>query len=150
MRRAQVRFGNADADVTHGGCNSLREHREALLDRVRAPVGHHFHADGRHLQRDEKIALAHVEAARALDEALKQLDAGFPADFAPLVADRRGDVYTLQSKKDQARAEYTKAWQGLGERDDYRRMVEVKLTALGVDPKSLAPAAKPAAGSAKS
>ena len=88
--------------------------------------------------------------AKSYDEALKQLDAGFPAEFAPLVADRRGDVYTLQGKKDQARAEYTKAWQGLGERDAYRRMVEVKLTALGVDPKSLAPAAKPAAGSAKS
>lgn len=87
--------------------------------------------------------------SKSYDEALKQLDAGFPADFAPLVADRRGDVYNLQGKKDQARAEYTKAWHGLGERDDYRRMVEVKLTALGVDVKSLAPAAK-ATGSAKS
>lgn len=87
--------------------------------------------------------------SKSYDQALKQLDAGFPADFAPLVADRRGDIYNLQGKKDQARAEYTKAWQGLGERDDYRRMVEVKLTALGVDTKSLAPAPK-AAGSAKS
>ncbi|WP_427912044.1 YfgM family protein [Ramlibacter sp. MMS24-I3-19] len=87
--------------------------------------------------------------SKSYDNALKQLDAGFPSEFAPLVADRRGDVYNLQGKKDQARAEYTKAWQGLGDRDDYRRMVEVKLTALGVDPKSLAPAAK-AAGSGKS
>ena len=86
----------------------------------------------------------------AYDEALKQLDGSFPAEFAPLLADRRGDIYNLQGKKDQARAEYTKAWQGMETRDEYRRLLEVKLTALGVDPKTLAPETKPAAGTAKS
>jgi predicted negative regulator of RcsB-dependent stress response len=95
-----------------------------------------------------RLASLLVEA-KAYDEALKQLDGNFPGEFAPLLADRRGDIYNLQGKKDQARAEYTKAWQGLGERDEYRRMVEVKLTALGVDPKTLASQSKPAEGGAK-
>ncbi len=76
--------------------------------------------------------------AKAYDEALKQLEAELPAEFAPLAADRRGDIYNLQGKKAEARAEYEKAWKGLEAQADYRRMVEVKLTALGVDPKSLA------------
>lgn len=84
--------------------------------------------------------------AKDYDGALKQLDAGMPAEFSALAADRRGDIYNLQGKKDQARAEYTKAYQSMDERADYRRLLEVKLTALGVDPKTLAAPA----GSAKS
>ena len=75
--------------------------------------------------------------AKAYDEALKQLSADFPKDFAALAADRRGDVYNAQGKKAEARAEYTKAYQGLDDRVDYRRIVEVKLTALGVDTRQL-------------
>ncbi len=86
--------------------------------------------------------------AKAYDEALKQLDAEVPQPFAAPVADRRGDIFQLQGKKDQAKAEYTKAWKALDERADYRRLLEVKLTALGVDTKSLA--APAAGGSAKS
>lgn len=84
------------------------------------------------------------------DGALKQLQAPMPAQFAALAADRRGDIYNLQGKRDEARAEYTKAWQSLDARADYRRMVEVKLTALGVDPKTLAAPGQPQAGSSKS
>ncbi|HZY18660.1 MAG TPA: tetratricopeptide repeat protein [Ramlibacter sp.] len=93
-----------------------------------------------------RLAALHVEA-KAYDEALKQLNAEMPAAFAALAADRRGDIYNLQGKKSEAKAEYTKAWQGLEERTDYRRLVEVKLTALGVDPKTLG---KPEGGGAKS
>ncbi|HVE53683.1 MAG TPA: tetratricopeptide repeat protein, partial [Ramlibacter sp.] len=50
--------------------------------------------------------------AKSYDDALKQLG-GMPASFEPLAADRRGDIYRLQGKNDQARTEYTKAWQGL-------------------------------------
>ncbi|HYD74462.1 tetratricopeptide repeat protein [Ramlibacter sp.] len=74
---------------------------------------------------------------KAYDEALKQLEAEMPTEFEPLVADRRGDIYNLQGKTAEARAEYEKAWKGLQAQADYRRLVEVKLTALGVDPKSL-------------
>ena len=54
------------------------------------------------------------------------------------MADRRGDVYNLQGKKAEAKAEYTKAYKGFDERSEYRRLVEVKLSALGVDPQQIA------------
>ena len=75
--------------------------------------------------------------SKAYDEALKQLAGGIPPQFEALAADRRGDIYNLQGKKDQAKAEYTKAWHGLAADTDYRALVEVKLTALGVDAATL-------------
>ncbi|MDB5730604.1 MAG: hypothetical protein JWQ03_499 [Variovorax sp.] len=75
--------------------------------------------------------------AKAYDEALKQLAAGFPKEFEPLVADRKGDIYLLQGKRDEARAEYQKAWTAFPSDAGYRRLVEIKLNAVGVDPKSL-------------
>lgn len=71
---------------------------------------------------------------KAYDEALKALSGTFSKDFAPLASDRRGDVLLLQGKEPEARAEYEKAYKGLDERTEYRRLVEVKLNALGVDP----------------
>ena len=65
-----------------------------------------------------------------------------------LAADRRGDVYKLQGKKEQARAEYIKAYKDMDEQAEYRRLIEVKLTALGVDTKQLAPVAPAAAPAA--
>jgi hypothetical protein len=53
-----------------------------------------------------------------------------------------------QGKRDEARAEYQKAWSGLEARTDYRRLVEIKLNAVGVDTRSLA-AATPATGTTK-
>jgi predicted negative regulator of RcsB-dependent stress response len=79
--------------------------------------------------------------SKSYDDALKQLSGAFPATFEPLAADRRGDIYNLQGKKAEAKAEYTKAYQGLDARGEMRRLVEVKLSALGVDPKNLQPAA---------
>ncbi len=72
--------------------------------------------------------------AKAYDEAVKQLTGEFPKGFAPLAADRLGDVYMLQGKKSEARAEFEKAYKGFEDRADYRRLVEVKLNALGADP----------------
>jgi len=75
---------------------------------------------------------------KAYDDALKQLSGGMPdAQFEALAADRRGDIYNLQGRKDQASDEYLKAWKGLPDDADYRALVEVKLTALGVDTTSL-------------
>ena len=70
------------------------------------------------------------------DDALKQLSGAFPGEFAALVADRKGDIFSLQGKRTDARAEYEKAFKGLGERAEYRRLVEVKLNALGVNPRT--------------
>jgi predicted negative regulator of RcsB-dependent stress response len=82
---------------------------------------------------------------KAYDEAAKQLAGSFPKEFAPLAADRLGDIYLLQGKKAEARAEFEKAYQGFDERADYRRLVEVKLNALGADPKAAKAAAAPGA-----
>ncbi|WP_431096125.1 YfgM family protein [Polaromonas aquatica] len=71
---------------------------------------------------------------KSYDEALQQLSASFPKDFVALAADRRGDILAAQGKKAEAKAEYEKAYQGIDERSEYRRLVEVKLNALGVDP----------------
>ena len=80
---------------------------------------------------------------------MKALVGSFPKDFAPLASDRRGDILLLQGKKAEAKAEYEKAYKGLDERTEYRRLVEVKLNALGVDPvvvvASTAPKTAPAA-----
>ena len=71
---------------------------------------------------------------KAYDEALQQVSGNFPKDFAALAADRRGDILAAQGKKSEAAAQYEKAYKGLEERVEYRRLVEVKLNALGVDP----------------
>jgi predicted negative regulator of RcsB-dependent stress response len=92
-----------------------------------------------------KLRLAAVlTQSKAYDEALKQLGSGLPQPFEALAADRRGDIYELQGRKDQAKAEYLKAWHGLAAGTEYRALVEVKLTALGVDVGALKPAAESA------
>ncbi len=75
---------------------------------------------------------------KAYDEALKLVSGSFPKDFVALAADRRGDILAAQGKKNEAKAEYEKAYKGLDERAEYRRLVEVKLNALGVDPAAVA------------
>ncbi|MFI5445629.1 YfgM family protein [Polaromonas sp. UC242_47] len=98
-----------------------------------------------------KLRLAGVLVeAKAYDDALKQLSGAFPKDFTALVADRRGDVFTAQGKNSEAKAEYEKAYQGMDDRTEYRRLVEVKLNALGVNPSATLPstAAVAAASSA--
>lgn len=105
-------------------------------------VAEHAADDGYQAVARLRLAALLVDA-KAYDDALRQLAASFPPEFEGLVADRRGDIYSLQGKKAEAKDEYLKAWKGLGDESDYRRLVEVKLTALGVDVRELAP--KPAA-----
>jgi predicted negative regulator of RcsB-dependent stress response len=82
-----------------------------------------------------RLRLAALQAdAKQYDEALKSLDAAKAQAFEGLVADRRGDILMLQGKKDDARAAYQAAYKGLGEKTEYRRLVEAKLVALGVPP----------------
>jgi predicted negative regulator of RcsB-dependent stress response len=89
--------------------------------------------------------------AKAYDDALKELSGEFPKEFEPLVDDRRGDIYKLQGKKEDAKAAYITAYKGFDEGAEYRHLLEVKLNALGVDPEQLKPTATPATtGSAKS
>ncbi len=71
---------------------------------------------------------------KSFDEALKHLDLVTLKEFLPLAADRRGDILALQGNAAKARDEYQKAYAGLRDSGQYRRLVEVKLHALGVDP----------------
>lgn len=72
--------------------------------------------------------------AKQYEEAAKTLDGVKLAEYAALVADRRGDLALLQGKPDQAKAEFKKAYEGLDKKLDYRRLVEAKLASLGAAP----------------
>lgn len=76
--------------------------------------------------------------AKSYDEALKVLEGVTDVSFVALSADRRGDVLMAQNKNSEAKAEYLKAYKAFDERVEYRRLVEVKLNALGVDPSAQA------------
>ena len=80
-----------------------------------------------------RLASALIES-KNYDDALKQVSGTFPKEFEPMAADRRGDVLALQGKPAEAKAEYVKAYKGFDEKSGYRRLVEVKLNALGGDP----------------
>lgn len=71
---------------------------------------------------------------KAYDQARVQLTGQAPAAFAPLMADRLGDIDMLQGNTGEAVKHYQKAWQGLEPNAEYRRLVAVKLAALGADP----------------
>ena len=69
-------------------------------------------------------------------QALALLDGMKDDAFVALVADRRGDIFAVQDKRSEAKAAYLQAYQKLEERAQYRRVVQVKLNALGVDPEA--------------
>ncbi|WP_310626096.1 tetratricopeptide repeat protein [Limnohabitans sp.] len=71
---------------------------------------------------------------KAYDEARKQLSAKTPDAFAPLMADRLGDLAMLQSQPAEAVQHYKNAWKGFEPNAEYRRLVAVKLAALGAAP----------------
>ncbi len=71
---------------------------------------------------------------KAYDEARQQLSAKTPDAFAPLMADRLGDLAMLQAQPAQAIQHYKSAWKGFEPNAEYRRLVAVKLAALGEDP----------------
>lgn len=75
---------------------------------------------------------------KAYDDALKQLSGPFPPEYSAVVADRKGDLLSLQGKKQEAIAEYSRAYKDFSDSTEYRRLVEVKLSALGVQPQAVA------------
>jgi predicted negative regulator of RcsB-dependent stress response len=86
-----------------------------------------------------QLRLAGLQAeAKQFDEAIKSLDAATAPSFAALVADRRGDVLMLQGKKDEAKVAYQAAYKAMGDKVDYRRLIDAKLTALGAAPEAIA------------
>jgi predicted negative regulator of RcsB-dependent stress response len=90
-----------------------------------------------------KLRLAGILVeVKAYDDALKLLSGSYPGHFQALAADRQGDVFVLQGKVAEAKAAYGSAYKGLDERTEYRRLVEVKLNALGVNPQPVEPEPK--------
>lgn len=100
-------------------------------------------------------ALARLRLASVLmDEksyadALQQLAGAVPVEFEGAFADRRGDIYLLQDNRTQAIAEYAKAYKSWEENVEYRRLVQVKLGALGVSPEGAVTVAAGSPGGAK-
>ncbi|MEO7106048.1 MAG: tetratricopeptide repeat protein, partial [Rhodoferax sp.] len=74
--------------------------------------------------------------AKAYDDALKLLGSGISEEFSALADDRKGDIFMLQGKKSEAKVEYDKAYKAFDEQSEYRRLVSVKLNALGVNPQT--------------
>jgi hypothetical protein len=76
--------------------------------------------------------------AKAYDDALKQLGLDFTPELSGLAADLRGDVLHAKGLSAEAALAYQQAWKKLPENPDYRRLVQAKLNALGVDPDAAA------------
>ena len=68
-----------------------------------------------------------------LDDALRLVEKSPSEAFDGLVADRRGDILMAQGKQIDAIQAYTQAWKALPGSLAYRRVVEAKLGALGVE-----------------
>ena len=86
---------------------------------------------------DEFRVIARVRLAGLLadekkfDEALKVLNIDASTQFASVIADRRGDVFALQNKPDEARAAYRMALDKSDPKHPARQLIQIKLDALG-------------------
>jgi predicted negative regulator of RcsB-dependent stress response len=69
-----------------------------------------------------------------LDAAAAVLSASFPPEFEALQSDRLGDLHALNGQADNARQAYQTAWRLMSSDVEYRRIIEAKLNALGVNP----------------
>ena len=67
---------------------------------------------------------------KTYDAALKVLSGEFPAAFEGAVADRKGDILTVQDKPKEARAAYQTALDKMGRDDPGRQLVQLKLDAM--------------------
>ena len=120
---ARVQFEKGQGDAARATLNWVADN--AIEDEMRTVA---------------RLRLAALQAeAKQHDDALKTLAAAPAPGFEALVDDRRGDILLAQGKTAEARAAYQAAYKVIGERADYRRLIEAKLTALGAAP--VAPAA---------
>ena len=120
---ARVQFEKGQGDAARATLNWVADN--AIEDEMRTVA---------------RLRLAALQAeAKQHDDALKTLAAAPAPGFEALVDDRRGDILLAQGKTAEARTAYQAAYKAMGERADYRRLIEAKLTALGAAP--VAPAA---------
>lgn len=71
---------------------------------------------------------------KAYDEGLKVLAGDFPAPFAGIVADRKGDILVAQEKINEARTAYQAALEKTEQSDPGRQLIQLKLDAIGGAP----------------
>jgi predicted negative regulator of RcsB-dependent stress response len=85
----------------------------------------------------EYVTLAKVRLAgvlldeKAYDEALKVLATASEAEFAGVVADRKGDILVAQNKLPEARTAYEAALKAMDEKSPGRGLVQFKLESIG-------------------
>lgn len=86
---------------------------------------------------DEYRAIAKLRLAGVLldeksyDAALKLMNEQFPAQFAALAADRKGDVLVAQNKIAEARQAYVAALAAMHKDNPGRQLVQIKLESIG-------------------
>ena len=80
---------------------------------------------------------------QSVDEALKTLGAAFATEMAPLAEDLRGDLLLAKNQTADAIKAYQQAFKALPEGSEYRRVVQAKLGALGIEVASLKPEVRP-------
>jgi predicted negative regulator of RcsB-dependent stress response len=91
-----------------------------------------------------RLRLSAMLIDKKQNEAARQLlTTTVPAAYQPLVQDRLGDLAVLDGKKSDAVGLYQSAWNAMDPRAEYRRLLEIKLAALGVAPKAAPEANKP-------
>jgi predicted negative regulator of RcsB-dependent stress response len=79
-----------------------------------------------------KIRLAGILLdEKAYDDGLKLLSGDFPAPFAGVVADRKGDILVAQQKLEEARAAYQVALEKTDQKNPARQLIQIKLDAIG-------------------
>lgn len=65
------------------------------------------------------------------DDAMKLLDAAHPESFDSMYLDLKGDVYSAQGKRDEARAAYQQAVAKADPKNSFRGLIQMKLDAVG-------------------
>ena len=84
-----------------------------------------------------RLRLSAILMDKKQNEAARQLlTAKMPNAYQALAQDRLGDLAMLEGKKSDAIGRYQSAWKARDERAEYRRLLEIKLAALGVAPKA--------------
>ncbi|HEY5993224.1 MAG TPA: tetratricopeptide repeat protein [Gallionellaceae bacterium] len=105
------------------------------------------HASEHSMQDIARLQLASLRLdEKKFDEALKLLDAEHPDSFDSLYLGLKGDVFSAQGKKDEARAAYKQALEKATSRGNYSATLQIKLDALGVAPEAIASGANAAGG----
>lgn len=90
-----------------------------------------------------RLRLANLQIQqKAYEEATKTLSKPFSPAFAGLASDIQGDLLMAQNKSQEAVKAYTDAWSKLETNNEYRRLVQAKLNALGSDPEPTKGASK--------